>query len=1095
MKRVVTIPLKAEHAMKNLSPIVVILFAAAALSASAANKVWTGLGGDAKASTAANWQADPGADPAAPAAGDAIVLDATGRDHPMTWDLDIPLASWTQDGYTNVVTISTVYPDVGKGNFTNLVVTGNVTLRSGIWTHVANRPANKQEYRLAARVGGNLVVGADAAISADTKGFGAAGWGRMTISGGAYSPAHGGRGTLQYPTHTTRCYGSIREPVRIGSSNSNDQLAGGAILLTIAGEAVLDGRVSANGLTRNASGGINTWYAPSGGSIWITAGSVSGAATGLVSADGGWCTSGYYGGGGRISICLTGPGEDFSNLLGSVRTLPVKKSGTDIVGAPGTVYFETAADGYGRGRLVVDAHNSSVDRTYYTTDLYFSDQVPGFNPRVIEIRNKGRLAIMDAGTLSPTSIVFSATGDIVVQGAATLDFSATHARGDGTSCGLVIQHASTFIPPADFVLDGWGVTLSSSGVDFHSPQTLTMTNSAKLTSSVPLSLNTRENVVANSTITANNPLSFSGNLHLLSGAVVTHAANTYEGLIKLDLTVGGSLTIDAGGKIDAYEKGLPAKCGLGSGTTDYTGSAHGGRGVNNSGVAGAGVCHGSLTRPTELGSGTPGGSNSRPGGGALKVTVAGAVTNNGAISANGSAYNIYAASSGGSVWLSAASLAGSGTISANAYGDKPRNNADSTHTRSGGGRVAVWLTDPAADFSDFSGIFSAWGSGNGNYLGGAGTVYLKTGAQAADEGTLIIENRYAASKGVGYTEIGSEVTDAAVGRVEIKAGAKLRVIDGQSLTVNGDFVNEGVFSAAGGGTLILAGAAPAAVSGNAITVDGLICETPGKTVAFADGFTIAVNALLSLAGENGSPLTLRASEGVTPWTLSLAPTAEQSVGFVAVSDSDASAGEEIVAINSTGSNTRNWRFVSAQPGDVLTWTGASSSGWALPANWDVGRAPIPTDVIVIPGGRPHNPVLSSSVTVSQLTIDQGASLNLDGNDLVVAGNLAVNGTLTATTTETIAVAGNCSLAAGAFTAAASTFRLDGASAQTTALGGNRLNRLVLANSSPDGIAFTQDFTASDFVCAPTGATALRFASSLAVWPMTSPFAKFVTMKS
>ncbi len=140
--------------MKTSCRIVAAGFAAMAVTAAAETKVWTGLGANAKASTAENWQAAEGVDPAAPVAGDAIVLDATGRDHPMTWDLDIPLASWTQDGYTNVVTIQTVYDANG---FDCLEIVGDVVLNSGIWTHVANSSA--ETYRLRVDVRGDMTIG------------------------------------------------------------------------------------------------------------------------------------------------------------------------------------------------------------------------------------------------------------------------------------------------------------------------------------------------------------------------------------------------------------------------------------------------------------------------------------------------------------------------------------------------------------------------------------------------------------------------------------------------------------------------------------------------------------------------------------------------------------------------------------------------------------------------------------------------------------------------------------------------------------------------------------------------------------------------
>ena len=122
-------------------------------AAARADVIWTGAGADNLASTAANWSGG-----VAPAANDAVVLDAaTGK--AMTWDLDIPLASWTQDGYTGTVTIATVYGGTG---FTNLVVDGNVVLNSGTWTHQDN--AKVATYRLRATIGGSLTIGEEAAI-------------------------------------------------------------------------------------------------------------------------------------------------------------------------------------------------------------------------------------------------------------------------------------------------------------------------------------------------------------------------------------------------------------------------------------------------------------------------------------------------------------------------------------------------------------------------------------------------------------------------------------------------------------------------------------------------------------------------------------------------------------------------------------------------------------------------------------------------------------------------------------------------------------------------------------------------------------------
>ena len=74
-------PRNVRDAMKNTTKcLFAIAMAAAAISANAETKIWTGLGANAKASTAENWQAAEGADSAAPVAGDPIVLTDVGAD-------------------------------------------------------------------------------------------------------------------------------------------------------------------------------------------------------------------------------------------------------------------------------------------------------------------------------------------------------------------------------------------------------------------------------------------------------------------------------------------------------------------------------------------------------------------------------------------------------------------------------------------------------------------------------------------------------------------------------------------------------------------------------------------------------------------------------------------------------------------------------------------------------------------------------------------------------------------------------------------------------------------------------------------------------
>ena len=131
------------------------------------------------------------------------------------------------------------------------------------------------------------------------------------------------------------------------------------------------------------------------------------------------------------------------------------------------------------------------------------------------------------------------------------------------------------------------------------------------------------------------------------------------------------------------------------------------------------------------------GGQSYSGGGTVRMTVAGELVNDGEIQANGPTVS-YHAGAGGSVWVTAGRISGTGAITANGG----TTTSDSWPTTGGGGRVAVWLTDPDADFSqcDVTRIAAFGGDLKQVIRSAAGTVYLKTGAQAEDEGTLVIAN-------------------------------------------------------------------------------------------------------------------------------------------------------------------------------------------------------------------------------------------------------------------------------------------------------------------------------------------------------------------
>ena len=210
-------------------------------------------------------------------------------------------------------------------------------------------------------------------------------------------------------------------------------------------------------------------------------------------------------------------------------------------------------------------------------------------------------------------------------------------------------------------------------------------------------------------------------------------------MTQIDLTVTEDVVVDAGGSICADGQGHTSGQGSGSGSSYSLGGTLYGTGAGHAGYGGAvytspgGMIYGSSYQPTDYGSGGGGGAAISPnapggsGGGVIKLTVTGALTVNGSISANGDAAQYPAGGgSGGSVWLSVGTLAGSGEITADGGG------ASSASGGGGGGRLAVNYTA-----NSFTGAMTAYG-GLGAGTGGAGTVYTQGSTQ--QYGSMLIDN-------------------------------------------------------------------------------------------------------------------------------------------------------------------------------------------------------------------------------------------------------------------------------------------------------------------------------------------------------------------
>jgi len=554
-------------------------------------------------------------------------------------------------------------------------------------------------------------------------------------------------------------------------------------------------------------------------------------------------------------------------------------------------------------------------------------------------------------------------------------------------------------------------------------------------------------ILAKGTATLDAPVTVQGDFRVQTDGKVTHTGPGTTPNARVDVTVAGDAKVFAGGAVTANGRGYTANNGPCRG--NYAGG-HGGDPGNNIGDK----CYGSVRYPVTWGSGGSGNS----GGGAVRLTVTGALRVDGSVTADAAADQNTRTGGGGSVWLTCGSLAGGGAITADT--------GDPGDIKGAGGRIAVKLTDPAATFDAFAGTMHTWGCGGG----AEGTVYLQTGAQEDGYGTLILDRgNYGTYSGWSvYADIGANVTEADVGDVIIRNKGRLRVVGGSTLTVRGSISNGGTFTCDDDSTVLLAGTNDCRLSGSAFSFHRLTCETPGKTILFptnkSQTVTVRENGTLAMTGTAEEPIRLVPAAGGEGdfWRLTLGAGVDRSLTWVAVSNSIASS--SVTAFGSRdldlGGNT-NWTFKAiVVPGEPIVWTGeAGTSDMEDALNWDRERRPEKTDAVII-APADVAPVLTAQDTLyNSLEIRPGATFTAAGSELVLTNGLVVNGTLAMSGAGTLRVVGNVAFGAQAsFSAGSSVFSLTGGMERTVSAAGARFHTLEL-DPTCGNIAFSGSFGA------------------------------------
>ncbi|MBT7102046.1 LamG domain-containing protein, partial [archaeon] len=188
------------------------------------------------------------------------------------------------------------------------------------------------------------------------------------------------------------------------------------------------------------------------------------------------------------------------------------------------------------------------------------------------------------------------------------------------------------------------------------------------------------------------------------------------------INVSGNVTIQENASIDGVGEGFAIREGPASGETNE-GGGHGGYG--GSGDIGEDDPYGSETEPTSLGSG----GNSGLGGGAIKLISGGIMQIDGNISVTPVRQSWGQAGAGGSIWIVADNLTGTGSLLAL---DESLN-SDGVTVGAGGGRIALY-----GNTIDFSGDIDNRGGclDGGEVPGDGGTVYINATSSITSLGNV-----------------------------------------------------------------------------------------------------------------------------------------------------------------------------------------------------------------------------------------------------------------------------------------------------------------------------------------------------------------------
>ena len=547
-----------------------------------------------------------------------------------------------------------------------------------------------------------------------------------------------------------------------------------------------------------------------------------------------------------------------------------------------------------------------------------------------------------------------------------------------------------------------------------------------------------------------------GSARLYKRGKMTHNSNEKVLSYKLNLEVGGDMTLDASSEINVDGKGYGGSARTGNWGGSYGGYSYGGSITK---------IYGSIREPVDLG--TCGKNTGDRGGGAVYLDVTGTLTVQSGSTISACSNASAPAGSGGSVLLKVGTLAGAGTITASS--------GNVSSYSGGGGRLAVHQRT-ASDWSAFAGgKLYALGGKNHSYASGPGTVYKKLPGQ--EYGDLIItgNDRAFTATDQGSCAISTNVVDHALpfDSVTLSNNARLQLGAGVTLRVAQTFDSSSGWMQAQDATAGIAFVGTnecMCAFGPKFDVKQVTCKVPGKRLKFstssAKKLVMPDAGTLTLHGTEAKPLELYPEQDGGVWYLGLNPNTVCDIFAVAVTNSTAT-GKSVTAISSVdlGGNIA-WLFTEPiVPGQTIVWTGGKSSSWDEAGNWDRNRTPENTDAVRIPKITAETacyPVISNGAKLmNELQLDDGAKLTLVGGTYTVTNDLQIHGEILMSARATLSFSGNASFANATFACNDARLRLIGDGDQTFNPSGVSLDYLIVAKSG-GSVSFADGFTANDW---------------------------------